>query len=96
MPHFKDGTKARLFDRVKGKFYSPEERSGVLVSIIEGATACNGSVLLDEPKCIGALSIQTDDGKWVGGTVFKGNMISCTIGELELVERVKDPAPPAS
>ena len=46
MPHYKDGTEAKLMDVVKGKPYNtPHEIVGVVVGITPGADSCNLRVM---------------------------------------------------
>lgn len=53
MPHYKDGTEARIGDQVTGKLYnSPGIRSGTIISITPGADSCNAQVAFMEPVLI--------------------------------------------
>lgn len=97
--HYKDGTEAKVFDRVKGKMYGPDgfaEREGVLVSITPGCISCNGQVAAGDIEHLGGASIKVtkDDGLivWKQAILIgHGDLNTMTIGELELVERVKNP-----
>ncbi len=45
MPHYKDGTEARVGDQVFGKLYNtPGVRAGTIVSITPGVESCNAMV----------------------------------------------------
>jgi hypothetical protein len=97
--HYKDGTEAKVFDKVRGSFYaqdpdgtySQKEREGVLLSANPGCTACNGQVLLGDLKIRGTVSFQEKDGSWSSAQIINGALTTVTIGELELVERIKNP-----
>lgn len=46
MPHYKDGTEAKLGDVVKGRGYNVRhEITGVLVGLTPGTTTCNVKIL---------------------------------------------------
>lgn len=45
MPHYKDGTEARVGDQVAGKLYNtPGVRAGTIISITPGVESCNAMV----------------------------------------------------
>lgn len=45
MPHYKDGTEAKVGDQVFGKLYNTEGlRAGTIISITPGAESCNAMV----------------------------------------------------
>lgn len=50
MPHYKDGTEAKVGDQVIGRLYNsgPEPKAGVIVSITPGAESCNAMVQFAE------------------------------------------------
>jgi hypothetical protein len=53
MPHYKDGTEAKVGDQVIGKLYNTAGvRAGTIVSISPGADACNAQVAFVEPVLI--------------------------------------------
>lgn len=52
MPHYKDGTVAKVGDQVTGRLYNsgPEPKAGVIVSITPGADSCNAMVQFTEAR----------------------------------------------
>lgn len=51
MPHYKDGTEAKVGDHVRGKPYNtPHEVAAVVVSISPGAESCNMIVAFLAPQ----------------------------------------------
>lgn len=54
MPHYADGTEAKVGDQVAGKLYNsgPEPKAGVIISITPGAESCNAQVQFVEAKPI--------------------------------------------
>lgn len=53
MPHYADGTEAKVGDQVTGKLYNSEGiKAGVIVSITPGAESCNAQVQFVEAKPI--------------------------------------------
>lgn len=45
MPHYKDGTEAKIGDQVFGKLYNTEGvRCGTIISITPGSESCNAQV----------------------------------------------------
>lgn len=46
MPHYADGSEAKVGDQVVGKLYNsgPEPKAGVIISITPGAESCNAMV----------------------------------------------------
>lgn len=64
MPHYKDGTEARIGDVIKGRGYNvPHDVIGVLVDIRAGAT-CNLSVscVANSSQLVATLHKDTDTG----------------------------------
>ena len=77
MPHYKDGTEAKLMDIVKGKPYNtPHEVVGVVVGITPGSDTCNCRVLFTTAKTAG------------GGDDPKIPMQVYDHGELKAFEKV--------
>lgn len=103
MPHYKDGTQARLFDRVKGSLHGQNddgswdvrEREAVVLHICEASTACNASVLTGPHRNLGGVSIVEKDGTSTYAAMIAGSLNSATLADLELVERLKDSPAPA-
>ncbi len=55
MPHYADGTEAKVGDQVAGKLYNSEGiKAGVIISITPGQESCNAMVQFTEAKQIGA------------------------------------------
>jgi hypothetical protein len=53
MPHYKDGTEAKVGDQVIGKLYNTVGiRAGTLISITKGTEACNAQVAFTEAVAI--------------------------------------------
>jgi len=52
MPHYKDGSEAKVGDHVVGKLYNsgPEPKAGVIISITPGTESCNAQVQFCEAK----------------------------------------------
>ena len=49
MPHYADGTEAKVGDQVVGKLYNTEgKRAGTIISITPGAESCNVQVQFTE------------------------------------------------
>lgn len=49
MPHYKDGTEAKVGDQVVGRLYNTEgTRAGTIISITPGAESCNAMVAFIE------------------------------------------------
>ncbi|HXU60897.1 MAG TPA: hypothetical protein VN962_04305 [Polyangia bacterium] len=80
MPHYADGTEAKVGDQVVGKLYNTEgKRAGTIVSITPGADSCNAMVQFteavavkdDEPPAPPRMAIfdRRDDG--VGAARFR-------------------------
>jgi hypothetical protein len=46
MPHYADGTEARVGDQVVGRLYNsgPDPKAGVIVSVTPGVESCNATV----------------------------------------------------
>lgn len=59
MPHYKDGSEAKVGDQVIGKLYNsgPEPKAGVIISITPGAESCNAMVQFTE-----AVAVEADPG----------------------------------
>lgn len=55
MPHYKDGTEAKVGDQVVGKLYNTAGiRAGTIISITPGADSCNAQVAFVEAVPLGA------------------------------------------
>lgn len=53
MPHYADGTEAKVGDQVTGKLYNSEGiKAGVIISITPGQESCNAQVQFSEAKPI--------------------------------------------
>lgn len=54
MPHYKDGSEAKVGDQVVGKLYNsgPEPKAGVIISITPGAESCNAMVQFTEVRAL--------------------------------------------
>jgi hypothetical protein len=52
MPHYKDGSEAKVGDQVVGKLYNsgPELKAGVIISITLGVESCNAMVQFTEAR----------------------------------------------
>jgi hypothetical protein len=81
MPHYKDGTEAKLGDHVIGRGYNVKHPiTGVLVQIRPGPS-CNVSVMHAQPlKAIG----YPDDPSTLGGSAYLG----LEHGQADAFERV--------
>lgn len=59
MPHYADGTEAKVGDQVIGRLYNsgPTLKAGVIISITPGVESCNAMVQFTE-----AVAYETDPG----------------------------------
>lgn len=60
MPHYADGTEAKLGDHVRGKPYNtPHEVTGVVVGVVTDSESCNLRVAFARPTRDGETSTHT-------------------------------------
>lgn len=52
MPHYKDGSQAKVGDHVIGRLYNsgPEPKAGIIISITPGVESCNAQVQFTEAR----------------------------------------------
>ena len=99
MPHYKDGTEARLHDRVKAPTatrYSPEGKTVQLddclvVGIIEGASSCELQLLVGSGGLLGTINLPTwgpnPDRPPLAGVVLSGFLTNSNACDCELLPR---------
>jgi hypothetical protein len=100
MPHYKDGTRARLFDRIRAPLstsyepgHLPRQNIGdaVVVGIIEGATSCELQLLIGGGEMLGSLNLPTWGPNPVrpplAGVVLSGGLSSANAKDCELAPR---------
>lgn len=92
MPHYKDGTKARVGDVVRGHGYNvrdPDtgelaEITGIVTHVTPNADACNVQVQLVD-GCDGVYSRTDDDGRVQTGALIRGRI---EYGQADHFEKV--------
>lgn len=78
MPHYKDGTLAKVGDIVKGKGYNVKDENGelaeitgVVINVNEGATVCNVTLLIPG-NSIGTFTASNEYGALISGKIEYG------------------------
>lgn len=99
MPHYKDGTKARLFDRVtavsghryeKDKPAIPIYGEALVVGIDEKSTCCELTIVFGSGRLLGSLQLPQFPGMEHPprqAVVLDGYWTNCMANECELVRR---------
>lgn len=92
MPHYADGSEAKVGDQVIGELYNtPGVRAGVIVSITPGQEQCNCMVQFSEVVKPGAerlrMEISTKDG-WYSRRFIKSEQHGSSGEELDVASCV--------
>ena len=81
MPHYADGTEAKVGDQVIGKLYNtPGVRAGTIISITPGADSCNAQVAFMQPVAIDgdpAERWHELERTWLGGDPLTAKVPNC-------------------
>jgi hypothetical protein len=103
MPHYKDGKKARVFDRVKfpsGTVYALDAApatifaEGLVVGVHEGASSCELDIAVTKGGLLGGVNLPQfpgDEHPPRQGVILDGYWTTANAKDCELVPRAPEP-----